>query len=199
LQKGEIEMKKELCSYTALIAFLSLAVLLTLATFVQANPIVKWAGSVSFTLKLTTATEDTSGNRKLVTSNETFAGTMNFYWDADPNVTSPIPGPDGCTCELLGNDGTTFCFNEIMGEASFTKKSGKGSVVFVGTGSIATTVQEQNVTGIAYINGKGSWVTDSSGNPISISLGGAVGAAGSPDDEPNFVLSGTVPTTALAK
>jgi hypothetical protein len=197
VQKGEIEMKKELCSYTVLIGFLSLVVLLTLATFVQANPIEKWAGSVSFTLKLTTATEDTSGNRKLVTSNENFTGTMNLYWDADPNVQGPTPGADGCILELLGSDGTNICFNEMMGTTSLTKKSGKSSAVFVATGNIGTTVQGHELTGPVYINGKGSQVLDSSGNPISGSFGGTVG--GGYSSEQGTIFSGTVPTTALTK
>jgi hypothetical protein len=195
-------MKKELFSYTALIGFLSLVVLLALATFVQAQQapnIEKWTGSVSFTLKLTTFTKDTSGNKKFVTSNETFAGTMNFYWDADPNVQSPTPGPDSCILELLGSDGTDICFNDLLGMSTYTEKSGKGSVLFVGTGNIATTVQGQKATGIAYINGKGSMVQDSSKNLISISPGGTVGAAGSPGNEPNFFLSGTIPITTLTK
>ena len=193
-------MKKELFSYTALIGFLSLIVLLALATFVQAQQaqnIEKWTGSVSFTLKLTTVTKDTSGNKKFVTSNETFAGTMNFYWDADPNVQSPTPGPDGCILELLGSDGTKICFNEFMGTSTLTKKSGKGSSVFVGTGNIATTVQEQQVTGITYINGKGSSVQDSSKNLISIGLGGALG--GGYPLEHGFIFSGTIPITTLTK
>jgi hypothetical protein len=81
-----------------------------------------------------------------------------------------------------------------------TKKTGKGSVVFVGTGNIATTVQEQEVTGITYINGKGSSVQDSSKNLLSIRLGGTVGGGySSLDLTANFVFSGTIPTTPLTK
>jgi hypothetical protein len=190
-------MKKKLCSYTAFSGFLSLVVLLTLVTFVQAQNTEKWTGSVSFTLKLTTVTKDTSGNKKVVTSNETFAGTMNLYYDADPNVQSPTPGPDGCIIELLGSDGTKICFNENFGESTLTKKSGKGSVVFVGIGNIATTVQQQEVTGITYINGKGSLVQDSSKNLISIGLGGALG--GGYPSEHGTIFSGTIPITTLTK
>jgi len=149
-----------------------LVVLLTLATFVQAQNIETWTGSLSFTLKLTSEKEDTGGNRTLVTSRETFQGAMNFYWDRTSKT--PTPGPDGCILELLGSDGTKICFNEFMGTSTLTKKSGKGSSVFVGTGNIATTVQGHGDTGPVYINGKGSQVLDSSGNPISGSFGGAI-------------------------
>jgi len=194
-------MKKELFSYKALIGLLSVAILLTLTTFVQAQNIEKWTATVSFTLKVTTNAIDTkTGNRRFVTSNETFGGTINLYWGSDPNYRGPVEGPDGCMAELLGSDGTNICFNDIIGTGTLTKKTGKGSSVFVGTGNIATTVQEQEVTGIAYINGKGSMVSDISKNPISISFGGTVGGGySSLDLTANFVFSGTIPTTPLTK
>jgi len=188
-------MKKESPSYTAFIVFLLLIGLFTLPTFVQAQNTEKWTGPVSFTVKLTTHQKDASGNKKLVTSNETFEGTMILYYDNDPDVQSPTQGPDGCMLELVGSDGTKICFTEMEGTSSSNKKTGKSSILFVGTGSIATAEQGQEVTGIAYINGKGSAASDSSGNLISISLGGALGGGYSDDKE--FIFSGTIPTTTL--
>jgi hypothetical protein len=185
-----MEMKKVLSSYIAFIGFLSLIILLTLTTFVQAQSIEKWTGPVLFTAKLTTEQQDTSGNKRLVTSTEIFQGTMSFYWD--PTVQSPTQGPDDCMLELLSSDGTKICFNEVDGASSYNKKSGKGSVLFVGTGNIASTFQEREVTGITYLNGKGNTVVDSSQNLISISLGGACGGGGG-----GFFFSGTIPITAL--
>jgi len=162
---------------------------------VSAAPSIEtWAGSVSFTVKVTTSQKDASGNKKLVTSNENFEGTMNLYWDTDPNVTSPTQGPDGCILELVGSDGTKICFNEMLGPTSYTTKSGKGTAVFVATGNIPS-IQGQGVQTIAYINGKGSYSVDSSGNLTSISLGGALG--GGYSDNQDSIISATVPSTSL--
>jgi hypothetical protein len=184
-------MKKELFSCTALIGFSSLVVILTLATFVQAQDIEKWTGTVSFTLKAKIVEKNTVTGIK--TSNETFAGTINVYYDAITLI--PTPGPDGCILELLGNNGTNICFTDLAGPGSAIGNRGKGSVFFVGTGNIAGTF-----TGIAYINGKGSVAFDN-GSLSSFHVGGIVGAGGwgSPGGQPDFVLSGTIPTTALAK
>ena len=189
-------MKSKLLRCTAFVGFLSLIILLTSATFVQAAFQI-WSGSVSFNVKQTTSEKDTSGNKKLVTSTETFRGTMSFYYNNDPNVQSPAQGPDGCILELQSSDGTKICFNEFFGTSSQNKKSGKGSALFVATGTIATTEQGQDAAGITYINGKGSAVSDGSGNPVSLSLGGALGGGYSDDKE--FIFSATIPTTTLTK
>ncbi len=204
MQKGEIEMKKELFSYTALIGFLSLVVLLTLATFVQAQDIEKWTGTVSFTLKITTIIKNASKVRGFATSTDTFNGTMNLYWD--PIEASPTPGgPDGCFLELLGSvgsDGAKICFSEVVGTSTLcvadcTKKSNKSSGLFVGTGNFT----KGEDTGIIYINGKASMVSQGDDQHlISISLGGAVGGGTYPPPLKDAVIfSGTIPTTALTK
>jgi hypothetical protein len=96
----------------------------------------------------------------------------------------------------MDNNGTDICFTDLAGPGGTIGNKGKGSVFFVGTGNIAGTL-----TGIAYVNGKGTIAYDSSGSLTSVSLGGMVGAGGwgSPGGQPDFVLSGTIPTTALAK
>jgi hypothetical protein len=190
-------MKNKLFSYTAFVGFLSLIILLTSTTYVQALTTEKWTGSVSFNVKAATRVKDTSGNHKLVTSTETFEGTMNFY--NEPTV-GPIQGPDGCILELLSTDGSTkVCFTDGAATSSENKKSGKGSAILVGTGTIEVTINSQQVTGIAYINGKGSLVVDTSGNLISLSLGGSFGGGYTADDNPSVIFTGTIPTTVLNK
>jgi hypothetical protein len=197
-------MKKESSSYTVLIAFLSLIALLTLATFAQAQDIEKWTSSVSFTLKVTTILKNASGVRRFATSTDTFNGTMNLYWD--PIEASPAPGgPDGCFLELLGSvgsDGAKICFNEMVGTSTLcvadcTKKSNKSSGLFVGTGNFT----KGEDTGIIYINGKGSMVSEGDDKHlISINLGGAVGGGTYPPPlEDAVIFSGAIPTTALTK
>lgn len=187
-------MEKKLSSYTALIGFLSLITLLTLNTLGQAQTIDKWTGSVSFTGKETTEGKDTSGNTKLVTPKILFQGTMSLY--NDPNV-GPVQGPDGCMLELLNSGGVKICFDEIIAVNSENRKTGKGSFLLVGTGNM--TSQGEVATCIAYINGKGSLVLDSSKNLISLSLGGALGVGCSPEDNPPSIFTGTIPTTTLTK
>jgi hypothetical protein len=190
-----MEMKKKLSSYTVLIGFLSVIGVLALATLVQAQNIETWTGSPSFSLKLTSEKEDTDGNRKLVTSRETFEGTMNFYWD--PTKKTPTPGPDGCESELLGSDGSQICFTAIVGPSSENKKSGKGSIGFVATGYIVFIIQGQVATGITYLNGKGSYRDDGSGNMISISLSGTIGGGYLSTNNALVIFTGTIPTTHL--
>lgn len=197
MQKGKIEMKKELFSCTALIGFLSLVVLLTLATFVQAQNIETWTGSLSFTLKLTSEKEGTGGNRTIVTSRETFQGAMNFYWDRTSKT--PTPGPDGCESELLGNDGSLICFTAIVGPTSENRKIGKGSISAVATGYIVKIIQGQPATGITYLSGKGSYGDDDSGNMNSLRLSGTIGGGYLSTDNALVIFSGTIPTTHLTK
>ena len=52
---------------------------IALGQFIGPEPPTAWEGAVSFSVKLTSPQTDSSGTRKLVTSNETFAGTISLY------------------------------------------------------------------------------------------------------------------------
>lgn len=197
-RKEKTELNKILSSYAALIGFLTLIIILALATFVQAQQaqnIETWTGAVSFTLKLTTNAKDTSGNKRFVTSNESFEGRMNFY----TNEQGPTQGPRGCFLELLAND-DTICITDFAAVNTLSKKSGRGSVLIVGSGNITATLRGTQVTGPSYINGKGSVEVDSSGiNLISLRLGGTVGGGNSQEEARPFFFTGNIPVTALTK
>jgi len=190
-------MKNKLFASTAFIGCLSLIILLTSTAFVQAVNIDKWTASGSLKIKATTSVKDNSGNHKLVTTSETFDGTLNLYTETNGGVT---PGPDGCIAEFLSSDGTTtVCFDELEVTNSLNAKTGKASIIFVGTGNIETTVQGQKIKGIGFITGKGSGAVDKGGNVISLSLGATIGGGFTPGDNPSVIVNGSIATTALSK
>jgi len=190
-------MRKRLSSHIVRIGFLSVIGVLALNTFVQAQSIEKWTGSVSFTLRLTSEKEDTTGNRKLVTSRETFEGVMNFYWNR--TTKTPAVGPSGCESELSGSDGSLICFTALVPPTSENTRTGKGSISSVGTGYIVKIIQGQPATGIAYLSGKGSYGNDDTGNMDSLSLSGTIGGGYLSIDNALVTFSGTIPTTHLAR
>jgi hypothetical protein len=190
-------MKKRLSSHTVLIGFLSVIGVLALGTFVQAQSIETWTGSVSFTLKLTSEKEDTDGNRKLVTYRENFEGVMNFYWNR--TTKTPAVGPAGCELELLGSDGSLICFTVLVGPTSENKRTGKGSIRSVATGYIVKIIQGQPATGIVYLSGKGSYGDDDTGNMDSLSVSTTIGGGYLSTDNALVNFSGTIPTTHLAR
>ena len=190
-------MKKKLSSYTVLIGFLSVIGVLALGTFVQAQSIETWTGSLSFNLKLTSEKEDADGNRMLVTSRETFEGVMNFYWNR--TTKTPAVGPADCELELLGGDGSLICFTALVAPTSENKKTGKGSIRSVATGYIVKITQGQPATGIVYLSGKGSYGDDDTGNMDSLSVSTTIGGGYLSTDNALVNFTGTIPTAHLAR
>lgn len=190
--KGELEMKKKLSSYKALIGFLSLFLFLTLATFAQAEPIVTtWTGAVRFSVKVVKPTKQKT---------RTFVGTMNLYWDSD---TGGIAQNVACGLELIGVDASdnspvTFCFTQVFGSESDdripTKTGYKSSFGFIAAGTVNTI---NVVDGMSFMNGKGIIQEDVSSDPISIKIGGIIYGGGKNDKGKMFIFSGTIPTTTL--
>jgi hypothetical protein len=189
--KGELEMKKNLSSCTALIGFLSLFLFFTLATFAQAQTIVTWTSAVKFNAKVAKPTKQKA---------KTFVGTMNLYWDSD---TGGIAQNVDCGLELVGVDASdnspvTFCFAQVFDSESDDKISTntgyKSAFRFIASGTLNT----NNVTdGMSFMNGKGIIEQDVSSNPISIKMGGIVYGGGQNNKGKMFMYSGTVPATTL--
>jgi len=146
-----------------------------------------WTGPTSLSVKITFVETDGSGNQKFMTSNETFTGTTSLYLGEN----GPAKSAEGCYLKFLGNDGTTICINELgaLSTESIKSKSEKGA--FIGSGSFVTTVEGNQVTGIAYIDAKGTLRQDSSNNLISIGLSGKIGGG----VDLKFGFGGNVKTT----
>ena len=150
-----------------------------------------WAGTVSFSVKVTSQETDDSGNQKLLTSNNTFAGTMSLYVGENGLATNA----KGCYLELLGNDGTTICIKDIAAVSTESQKSRSERFLLVGLGTFTTTIGGNPVACNTYIDGKGTLKQDSSNNLISIGLSGKItGGVGS-----DFVFAGTINNTTLTK
>jgi hypothetical protein len=159
--------------------------------FVAQPPPTVWTGTVSFPVKTTSAETDGSGNQKFVTSNETIAGTMNLYI----GESGPTRSAEGCYLKFLSNDGTAICINDIATISTESIKSKSEKALLIGSGSFTTSVEGNQVTGMAYIDAKATLKQDSSNNLISIGLSGKVGGGVDSD----FVFSGTLNNTSLTK
>lgn len=149
-----------------------------------------WEGTVSFSSSITSLSEDTPGNIKLMKSARTFTGTMELYVGEN----GLVPNEEGCYLKFLGNDGTTICIHDIAAISSESIKSKSEKALLIGSGSFMTTVEGNQVTGMAYVDTTGTLKEDSSNDLISISLSGKI--AGGVDAE--AVFSGTFRAT-LAK
>ena len=100
----------------------------------------------------------------------------------------------GVTCKFLGDDGKSICIKDIVGISTESKKSKSEKILLVGSGDFTTTIEGNQVTGIAYIDLKGTLKEDSSNNLISIGLNGKVGGGGK-----DFVFSSNLGNTNLTK
>ncbi len=191
-------MKKKLFFCFTLAGVFSLIILMTSTIFVQAAT-ETWTASVSFNVKSTERVKDNSGNHKLATSTDTFQGTVNLYWDT---VLHQPTNVNGCILEFLGSDGSKVCFDEFLVTGSDNKKTGKGSAIFVATGTISTAIDAEPATGIAYLfnNGKANFALDSSGNLVSFTLNGTIGGGFTTSvSDKVIIFSGTIPNTPLSK
>jgi hypothetical protein len=188
---------------------MSLILCLTLATLAQAaDTIVKWTAPVTFTVKLTTHETDPKENIKLVTSKETFEGTVNFYWDNTTNTPAlPAETPAGCILELVQPDGTEICFDALYGldygKINTGKKDWEGTLLAVATGTFALPVGTPpvlTVVGIAYANLKASIAVNGSLQLTSFKAGGTVsGGYKDPTTLDYYIFSAKVPAITLTK
>jgi 6-phosphogluconolactonase (cycloisomerase 2 family) len=146
-----------------------------------------WTGPTSLSVKITFVETDGSGNQKFVTSNETFAGTTSLYLGEN----GPAKSAEGCFIKFLSNDGTTICINDLGAISTESIKSKSEKALFIGSGSFVTSVEGSQVSGMAYIDAKGTLKQDSSNNLISIGLSGKTGGG----VDLKFTFSGSFKTT----
>jgi len=125
---------------------------------------VTWSAPISFSLKFTFLSTNDSGNTSFQTLSQTFTGTINYVENG--LVPSEIT--------FVSDDGTTE--GDFTNLASImTDTSGRSdSLLLVGTGTFSSSSTGTTVTGIAYINAKGTLQKDSSGAVTSISLNGTI-------------------------
>ena len=184
-------MKRRLSLLMLIVGVALISGILTSTSFAQSEI---WGGTFSFTVKSTSQETDNSGNDKFLTSNQSFEGTMSLYVGDNGLGTNA----KGCYLELLGNDGTTICIKDIVGISTESQKIKSEKVLLVGTGSFTTTVEENTVTGIAYVDLKGTLKEDKSNNVVSIALSGKIGG-GANEGSGNFVFIATLNNTILTK
>jgi len=146
-----------------------------------------WTGPTSVRVKMTFVEMDGSGNQKFATSSQTLTGTLSMYFGEN----GPEKSAEGCYLKFLGNDGTTICINDLAAISTDSIKSKSEKALFIGSGSFVTTVEGNQVSGMAYIDAKGTLKEDSSNNVISMSVSGKTG--GGVDLE--FTFSGSFKTT----
>ncbi len=146
-----------------------------------------WTGPTSVRVKMTFVETDGSANQKFRTSSQTFTGMISVYFGEN----GPEKSAEGCYLKFLGNDGTTICINDLAAIATDSIKSKSEKALLIGSGSFVTTIEGNQVSGIAYIDAKGTLKEDSSNNVISIGVSGKTG--GGVDLE--FTFSGSFKST----
>jgi hypothetical protein len=102
-----------------------------------------------------------------------------------------VPNGEGCYIKFSGDDGTTICIKQIASISTEVPKSKTGQALWIGTGDMTISLEGSPLTGIVYLDAKGTLKKASSGSVISISLSGKIrgGSHGS------YVSGGSFKTT----
>ncbi len=183
-------MKRRLSFWGLIVGVSLVSGILTLASFALAFE--TWTGAFSFSVK-STSQETDSGTQKFFTSNQAYEGTVSLFTEGDVLTTS-----GNCYLLFSGTDGTTICIREIAGIFTESQKSKSEKALLVGLGDFESTVEETPVSGIAYVDLKGTLKQDNSNNLVSIALTGKIGGGANEGDD-NFVFSATLNNTSLTK
>ena len=154
----------------------------------SAPPPDTWIGEVSLPLKITSTYEETLGNRKFRTHTNTLAGEINLFMGGE----GPVPNTEGCYAKFTGDDGTKVCFNQMASISTDVDRNRSDQLLFVGTGSIIIPIDGAPMTGIAYVDVKGTLKKDSSGKITSISLNGKIGGGINSENIFNATLKTTL-------
>ena len=122
---------------------------------------VTWSAPISFPLKFTFLSTNASGFQ---TQSQTFTGTITYVENG------LVPSEITFVSEDQMTEGDFTNLASIMADPS----ARSDSLLLVGTGDFSSSFTGTTVTGIAYINAKGTLQKDSSGAITSISLNGAI-------------------------
>jgi hypothetical protein len=153
-------------------------------------PPTVWSGEATISVKMTSMSEDTSGNTKLQNMNTTLTGIVRLY-TGDNGL---VANGQGCYLNFLGDDGSTICINEIATVSTVSAKSKTAQALLVGTGSMSIKTEGTPLSGIVYLDSKGTLKMNSSGQITSISLSGKIGGG----SNGSSILAGNVKTTLIA-
>lgn len=166
------------------------SVILTLILVGFANAtdagVFDFRGTASFPIKITSQGD----NGKFKTSTTTFMGTIDLFMSEEGGLVAV----NGCVMLFSGEDGTTLCITEAVGVPTHNPKSSTGKFLLIGIGDFSTpTTVAEKVSGMGYLDSKGTFTGDQNGNPTSISMngkiaGGIVETPGMSDSE-KFVFS----------
>lgn len=150
----------------------------------------QWSGPTSFSMIFTSISTDASGNKKFTTSRQTFKGTIQFITIGD----TLLADEGGCFIKFLGDNGKSACFNDKAFLKTFNLKSKTDQLSLIGTGAgvFSKVTGGETETGPAYLDTKGTFRKDKSGNVVSIDLKGKIAGGASDDD---FVFSGSFRST----
>lgn len=177
--------------------FKNIASTLGTITFLPGTPLTfqavlgsTWTGNVSIPWKITIESRDANGEGKFRNLSSSFTGTIDMCIGED----GPQPNSEGCYIKLSGNDGSTICIKEMVSISTDIKKSKTDQVLLIGTGTMTIMMEGTPLTGIAYVDSKGT--LKKVGEEISsITLSGKIGGGGGVGTVQGFVLSGNVKAT----
>ena len=151
------------------------------------GPATTWSGDVSISFQLTSESQDASGNTKFTKSNSTFSGSLEIYIS---NM-GPQPNAEGCYARFSDNGGSKICIDQIVELSTEAQKSKTDQLIFTGTGTMTMMFGGSLSLGIAYLDSKGTFKKDTSGEITSISLSGKIGGG----TNGIFGATGSVKTT----
>ena len=163
-------MKKNLSFCIGLVMCLTLASALMKAPPAQAGD--TWKGDSSFFIKVTSINDDNPKNAKFVNLTVPMTGTIECYMDQEVLVQND----EGCYMKFFSQDGTKICFKNVAAIATGVQKSKSDQLLMIGTGDFNIMTMGP-ISGIIYLDTKGTLAKDSSGDLTSISLNGKIGGA----------------------
>jgi len=118
-----------------------------------------------------------------------FTGTMEMCFGEN----GPQPNTEGCYVKFSGCDGRTICVEQIVSISTDIEKSKTDQFLLIGTGTMTIVMEGTPLTGIAYLDSKGT-LKKIGGEVSAITLSGKVGGGGGEGTDQAFVLSGNVKT-----
>jgi len=149
-----------------------------------------WTGSISIPWKITIALKDTNGDSKFKKLSSSSTGTIEMYI----SKSGPQPNAEGCYVKFSGDDGSTICIKQIVSISTDIPKSKTDQLLLVGTGTMAVVMEGTPLSGIAYLDSKGT-LKKTGGEMSAITLSGKFGGGGGEGTDQTFVLSGNVKAT----
>ena len=150
-------------------------------------PPAVWKGDVSFSIKVTSPSEDGSGYIKFHSSTLTFAGTVELSIGDQGFVRNG----EGCYVKLSGNDGSRICINQMASLSTDVPKNRTDLFLLIGTGEMTLHIQGAPMTGLINLDSNGTFRKGSQGETVSITYSGKIGGG----SDGSFISVGTFKST----